>query len=117
MDSEKQRKLVSNILVNGALALICLLWTIPTIGLLVSSFRQRDDIKASGWWTILPHRGWALTDELPIPEGATRDEQITIEGVTATFDEFREGVDTPDGKQIVWIGNLRNGRIEISERR
>ena len=83
MDSEKRRKLISNILTNGALALICLLWTIPTIGLLVSSLRERNDIKSSGWWTIFPHRGWVQVDELPIPEGAARDEQITIEGTTA----------------------------------
>jgi alpha-glucoside transport system permease protein len=28
-----------------------LLWTIPTLGLLVDSFRSRDDSTTSGWWT------------------------------------------------------------------
>ena len=31
--------------------LIAALWTVPTIGLLISSFRPEDDIKTSGWWT------------------------------------------------------------------
>ena len=36
--------------VNLAAALMVLLWTIPTFGLLVTSLRDRDQIAASGWW-------------------------------------------------------------------
>ncbi|ROS23925.1 carbohydrate ABC transporter permease [Cellulomonas sp. PhB150] len=31
---------------------IAVLWTIPTLGLLVTSFRPRADIRKSGWWTL-----------------------------------------------------------------
>ncbi|MBU2956162.1 carbohydrate ABC transporter permease [Paracoccus sp. 1_MG-2023] len=36
--------------VNIAAFLLVLLWTIPTLGLFVSSFRDRDQIAQSGWW-------------------------------------------------------------------
>jgi len=35
------------------MALLALLWSIPTIGLLITSFRTRDDAQSSGWWTAL----------------------------------------------------------------
>jgi len=35
------------------MAILALLWTIPTLGLLVTSFRTRDDAAGSGWWTAL----------------------------------------------------------------
>lgn len=37
------------------LALVALLWTIPTLGLLITSLRPADDVAASGWWTVLQH--------------------------------------------------------------
>ena len=39
-------------LVKGGLLAICVLWTIPTIGLLVSSFRDEQAVATSGWWSV-----------------------------------------------------------------
>jgi alpha-glucoside transport system permease protein len=36
-----------------AVVTICILWSIPTLGLLVTSFRDPADITQSGWWTAL----------------------------------------------------------------
>ena len=35
------------------MTLLAILWTVPTLGLLVTSFRTRDDAATSGWWTAL----------------------------------------------------------------
>lgn len=39
--------------VNLAALLLVILWTVPTAGLFVSSFRDRDQISATGWWKSL----------------------------------------------------------------
>jgi alpha-glucoside transport system permease protein len=51
--TRKRRGLLSGIFVYGALLILGAIWTVPTFGLLVSSFRPGDDVSASGWWTVL----------------------------------------------------------------
>ena len=111
----KRQQLVSDILVNGSLLLLVLLWTIPTLGVLVSSFRTRFDIQTSGWWTIFPHREWVMVEEFEPGDDLDRDGVMEIAGVTGTFEEFREGIETPDGTKVTWIGNKRLGRVEVQE--
>jgi alpha-glucoside transport system permease protein len=35
------------------LAVVCVVWLIPVVGLLINSFRPRDNQFSSGWWSIL----------------------------------------------------------------
>ncbi|MCA9900046.1 MAG: carbohydrate ABC transporter permease [Anaerolineales bacterium] len=113
----KQRRL-SSLFVNGSLFLLVLIWTIPTLGIFVSSFRNRDDIASSGWWDVLPHREWQPTKEIdPRAEELDPNGVMEIEGATGTFEEFREGIESPDGNsRVTWIGNKRIGRVEVQER-
>ena len=115
MKSAKSQQRLRDFVVNGSLLLLVIIWTIPTLGLLVSSFRTRFDIQTSGWWKVLPHKEWVQVEELELPEGLDPDGIMTIEGVSGTFEEFREGITDPDGRQIVWSGNKRLATIRISD--
>ena len=50
-------------------AVLCLLWTIPTIGLLVTSLRSREDAASTGWWTALWEGGWTFDNYRGVFEG------------------------------------------------
>ncbi len=39
---------------TGVLWGLVVLWTIPTMGMFVSSFRAEVDVKSTGWWTVFP---------------------------------------------------------------
>jgi alpha-glucoside transport system permease protein len=49
----QRQSLASKLFVHGALILLVIIWTIPTLGLLITSFRPADDVSTSGWWTAL----------------------------------------------------------------
>jgi alpha-glucoside transport system permease protein len=46
--------------VHAGLLFIGAVWLVPTIGLFVTSFRERDDIHSSGWWTAFIDRRFSL---------------------------------------------------------
>ncbi|MEQ9626432.1 carbohydrate ABC transporter permease [Coleofasciculus chthonoplastes] len=41
--------------VHLSIILISLIWTLPTVGLLISSLRPKDDLLESGWWMVFQH--------------------------------------------------------------
>ncbi len=42
-----------------AALVIAVLWTVPTFGLFVSSFRPAQEVRTTGWWTLFSN--WGLT--------------------------------------------------------
>ncbi len=109
-----QRRLLSDIIINGGLALIVIAWLIPVVALLVSSFRTRFDIQTSGWWTVLPHQAWQTVGTVPVPQGVDRNGVMQIEGAQGTFEQFRQGIQVGNEK-LIWIGNRRTGNIEVQK--
>jgi alpha-glucoside transport system permease protein len=41
--------------VHIALVIISVIWTLPSVGLLIGSLRSREALLASGWWTVFQH--------------------------------------------------------------
>jgi len=114
--SKTSQKRTSSFIVNGILILICILWTIPTIGVLVTSFRDSRDIFTTGWWTVLPHMGLIDSGEITINPDVDVNGPIVIKGVTHTFAEWRTGITMPDGSKITWFGNKRTRTLHIQEK-
>jgi alpha-glucoside transport system permease protein len=61
---------------NLSALLLVILWVVPTFGLLVSSFRDKDQISVTGWWTSL-----ATTDRNIVIRSAPPDDQIERDGL------------------------------------
>jgi alpha-glucoside transport system permease protein len=49
------RRSLSSPIATVVVIVIALLWTIPTLGLLVNSVRDKQDVADSGWWTFFRH--------------------------------------------------------------
>lgn len=118
--SQKRQQLINKIIVNTVLAILCIIWTLPTIGLLVSSFRDRDDIRSSGWWTTMPHRAAVTVETIELPPDTNLREPITLPAElgsgTYTASQLADGVILPDGRQITWE-NRRARLLALQESR
>jgi len=53
--NDRIRQIFSAAPLRITIIVIALLWTIPSVGLLITSFRHPDDIQTSGWWTVFQH--------------------------------------------------------------
>ncbi|HBB36057.1 MAG TPA: sugar ABC transporter permease [Cyanobacteria bacterium UBA8803] len=53
--SQQLQKFLTSLPVHIVLIVISLIWTLPTVGLLISSLRHRDDLLKTGWWKVLQH--------------------------------------------------------------
>ena len=57
-----------------------LIWTIPTIGLLVSSLRDKDQLSVSGWWTALSTSTRTDAGRLPAADAGREDGKFVLQG-------------------------------------
>jgi alpha-glucoside transport system permease protein len=43
----------SRVAINLTVLFLIIIWTVPTLGLFITSFRSKEAISSSGWWTAL----------------------------------------------------------------
>jgi alpha-glucoside transport system permease protein len=58
--SAAMRSSFSSPLASLIVVIITVLWTIPTVGLLITSIRPQKDVASSGWWTFFTHPSFTL---------------------------------------------------------
>jgi alpha-glucoside transport system permease protein len=116
-ESAKPRRAASSFLINLVLIIICVVWMVPIVGVLITSFRPSGDIFKTGWWTVFPHRADVQVGEIKLEPAVNVDGPITLEGTTATFEEWRQGVTLDDGRTVTWYGNKRTRTLTISEKK
>ena len=81
MDNIVGQKTGFTIATNIAVVVMVLIWLVPTVGLFISSFRERDQISESGWW------------KAPLP-------------IEQTYAGRTQGPAQPDGDRWVLTGNI-----------
>ncbi len=60
--AETAHKRLSSPWASTAAIVIALLWTVPTLGLFISSFRPEQDVKTTGWWTWFVNPGFTFSN-------------------------------------------------------
>jgi alpha-glucoside transport system permease protein len=119
----------SRVALNLAVLILVTLWTLPTLGILVSSFRDKNLISSSGWWTALSTSDRSATIRLKggkdavdengkfvikgnlfdggTPSGAvssfgigTKDPKANAVGATATLEDGKTLLINPDGSYV-----------------
>lgn len=52
MNASRFIRWIKGLPIHIVLISLCLIWLLPTLGLLITSFRPAQDINETGWWTI-----------------------------------------------------------------
>jgi alpha-glucoside transport system permease protein len=65
---------------------VCVVWTIPTLGLLVSSLRTEDEVRTSGWWTAVTNPDFTLDNYRSVLESGPSGDmwQAFVNSLTIT---------------------------------
>ena len=92
-----------SLLAQALLLLLVVLWTLPTLGLLVSSVRDKDQLSITGWWTAFQSSESSVRLRL-----AGSDQQNFVDGRWLISGDL---LTAASGKQILSYG-LRFDEVE-----
>jgi alpha-glucoside transport system permease protein len=70
---------------SGIAIVIAVLWTVPTFGLLVTSFRPELDIRRSGWWTAFSDPTFTIDNYNEVLYGGTNFAGLFVNSLVITL--------------------------------
>lgn len=70
------KKKATSPIASIAVVIIAILWTVPTFGLALSSFRPEDDIKTTGWWAFFSNPVLTLDNYQEVLFGASSNGRL-----------------------------------------
>lgn len=112
----KLRRSPLTILVHLSVLLLVILWTLPTAGLLISSFRDKDQLAVSGWWTSLSASEQNIIARTEHPDTQLEQDgqfvlrgQITDDGEPVEVIAFGFSSRDPSGYAVGDIAQMKNG--------
>lgn len=109
--------------VHLAVLAFVVVWTIPTLGILVSSLRDKDQITASGWWTALSTSSQTGAGRLgTAADQVEKDGRFLITGNlfgagdAATLTAFGTRSQEPEGYEAGAVAELGDGvTLQVGE--
>lgn len=78
-------ELVSKAPVHLGLILISVMWLVPTVGLLVTSFRARGDILSTGWWNAFIQGRFTLENYIRVLSPSGASDSLGLNFVNSVF--------------------------------
>ena len=64
---------------------LAVLWTVPTLGLLITSFRPELDIRRSGWWTAVTNPQFTVDNYNEVLYGGTNFASLFVNSLVITL--------------------------------
>ncbi|CAK4074788.1 MULTISPECIES: carbohydrate ABC transporter permease [Vibrio] len=119
----KLRRSPLTLLVHFSVFVIVVLWTLPTAGLFISSFRDKDQLAISGWWTSLTSSQQNLVERTEVPDKQVKQGdryvlqgQLLVDGKPSTISAFGFSSREPTRYQPGEVAQMRNdGTLTVAE--
>ncbi|MCL9774181.1 carbohydrate ABC transporter permease [Vibrio methylphosphonaticus] len=112
----KLRRSPLTMLVHLSVLIIVILWTLPTAGLFISSFRDKDQLALTGWWTSLTNSEQNLVDRTGAPDSQVQEGdvyvlagQVLVDGKPTQVHAFGFSSRAPTAYQPGEIAEMKNG--------
>ncbi len=116
----KLRRSPLTILLHLSVALIVIMWTLPTAGLFISSFRDKDQLAVSGWWTSLTASEQTLMERTDSPDKQIMQGdtyvlkgQLLVNGKPANVKYFGFSSREPAGFKVGEVAHVKDGETLV----